>query len=207
MTYQFAEVPAAKGAPLLFLLHGTGGDEHDLIGLGRQVMAGAHLVAPRGDVLEGGAPRFFRRLGMGVYDMDDLTRATGKLADFIRDTVARVQPGSVAALGYSNGANILASVLFTAPDLIDRAVLMHPLIPFEPPAHRGLGGRQVLITAGRHDPITPEPATQGLADYFAAQGARADLVWHDGGHELRPSEVAAARAFLSGREFDRPVNA
>lgn len=196
MTYQFAEVAAPKGAPLLLLLHGTGGDERDLIGLGRQLMPEAHLVSPRGDVLEGGAPRFFRRLAMGVYDMDDLERATRKMAGFIRETAVRVRPKTVTALGYSNGANILASVLFTSPDLVDRAVLMHPLIPFEPPQQPELSGRHVLITAGRRDAISPSSATQGLADYFMDQGAVTELVWHDGGHELRPSEVAAAKAFL-----------
>lgn len=200
MTYHFAEVAAPSGSPLLVLLHGTGGDEHDLIGLGRQLMPRAHLVSPRGDVLEGGAPRFFRRLGMGIYDMDDLQRATEKMAEFIRATVARVRPGSVAALGYSNGANILASVLFTTPELVDRAVLMHPLIPFVPPPQPLLRGGSVLLTAGRRDPIAPVPATQALADYLAAQGAGVELVWHDGGHDVRPSEVAAAKTFLGGQE-------
>lgn len=197
MTYQFAEVAAAQGAPLLFLLHGTGGDERDLLGLGRQVLPTAHLISPRGDVLEGGAPRFFLRIAMGVYDMDDLKRATEKMIGFIRDAVARVQPGPVAALGYSNGANILASVLVGSPQLVDRAVLMHPLIPFEPEPQPGLAARQVLITAGRYDPIAPATMTQAFAAYLAAQQAEAAIIWHDGGHELRASEVAAARDFLS----------
>jgi phospholipase/carboxylesterase len=197
MSYIFAEVVAPAGAPLLFLLHGTGGNETDLLDLGRQVMPGAHLVSPRGDVSEGGAPRFFKRLGMGVYDMDDLARATAKMAGFMREHIAAAQPISVAALGYSNGANILASVLFAAPDLIDRAVLMHPLIPFAPPPQPGLAGRQVLITAGRRDPIGPVAMTERLSDYLAGQGAETRLAWHDGGHELRPSEIVEARQFLT----------
>jgi phospholipase/carboxylesterase len=195
--YIYAEHAARVGAPLLFLLHGTGGDEHDLIGLGRQVMPGARLVSPRGDVLESGAPRFFRRRGVGVYDMDDLARATTKMSEFMRAQVAAAKPPTVAALGYSNGANILASVLFAAPELIDRAVLMHPLIPFAPPPQPGLVGRRVLVTAGRRDPIAPAASTEALADWFAAQGAEATLVWHDGGHEVQPIELEAAKALLA----------
>jgi len=197
MSYRFAEVAAPQGAPLLLLLHGTGGDETDLVELGRQVMPGAYLISPRGDVLEGGAPRFFRRLAMGVYDMADIDRATTKLAAFIADQITRRGPSGVAALGYSNGANILASVLFSAPTLIDCAVLMHPLIPFEPPVQPGLAGRKVLITAGRRDPIAPAAGTAQLAAYFTSQGAHSSIAWHEGGHELRPSELAAARDFLA----------
>ena len=197
MTYVFAEVAAPQGSPLLFLLHGTGGDETDLLVLGRQVMPGAHLVSPRGDVDEAGAPRIFKRLGMGVYDMDDLARAISKLANFMRERIAVVQPSSVAALGYSNGANVLASVLFEAPELIDRAVLMHPLIPFAPQPQSGLAGRRVLITAGRRDPISPVVRTEQLADYFTTHGAEARIAWHDGGHELRATEVGEAQGFLT----------
>ena len=196
MTYTFAEKAAPQGAPLLFLLHGTGGNETDLLGLGGQVMPGAHLISPRGDVSEAGAPRFFKRLGMGVYDMDDLGRATHKLAMFVRERIAATKPSTVAALGYSNGANVLASVLFETPELIDRAVLMHPLIPFVPKLQPGLAGRQVLITAGRRDPIGPVESTEQLVAYFTAQGADARIVWHDGGHELRPTEVSEAQRFL-----------
>ena len=198
MSYAFAEVAAPRGAPLLFLLHGTGGDETDLIALGRQVLPGAHLVSPRGDVLEGDAPRFFKRLAMGVYDMADLDRATTKMARFIDERVRAAEPSIVAAVGYSNGANLLASVLFQHPDLLDRVVLMHPLVPFQPPNQPGLAGREVLITAGRHDPIAPEAATQALADYFAAQGAASSIAWHDGGHELRRPEFLAAQQMLTG---------
>jgi phospholipase/carboxylesterase len=195
-TYHTAEVAASKGAPLLLLLHGTGGDETDLIDIGRSLMPEAHIVSPRGDVSEDGALRFFRRTGMGVYDMDDLARATAKLGAFLGEKIAELEPSSVTALGFSNGANILASVLFAAPALIDRAVLMHPLIPFAPPPQPGLAGRRVLITAGRRDPISPVAATEALAAYFGAQGAAVETVWHDGGHELRREEVVAASVFV-----------
>lgn len=196
MTYHFAEVAAPKGAPLLILLHGTGGDENDLIDLGRQLLPDAHLISPRGDVSEGGALRFFRRTAEGVYDMADLARATEKMAAFIAAKVAETGATSVAALGYSNGANILASVLFARPELVGKAVLMHPLIPFAPAAQPGLSGTQVLITAGRRDPIAPAAGTEALAAYFAAQGATVDTLWHEGGHELRQEELRAARTLV-----------
>jgi phospholipase/carboxylesterase len=197
-TYQFAEVAAPAGAPLLVLLHGTGGGEQSFVQLGRRLMPGAHLVAPRGDVSEGGALRFFRRTGEGVYDMADLARATTKLTAFLEAQRQRLGAGEVFALGYSNGANILASVLFSAPQTIDRAVLMHPLIPFAPAPQPGLAGKKVLLTAGRRDPISPAPLTEQLAQYFAANGAETSLTWHDGGHEARPEEFAAAEVFLRG---------
>jgi len=195
--YLHAEVDAPNGAPLLFLLHGTGGDENDLVELGRQLMPGAHLISPRGDVSENGAPRFFKRLGMGVFDMPDLERATNKLRGFLRRQVERLLPERVAALGYSNGANILASVLFAEPLLIDRAVLMHPLIPFTPPSQPMLEGRQVLITAGRHDPIVPWDRTAELEAYFREQGAAVELFAHDGGHQLQRGELEASARFLT----------
>jgi len=195
-SYIYAEVAAPAGAPLLLLLHGTGGDENDLLDLGRAVLPGAHLISPRGDVSENGAPRFFRRVALGVYDIADLERATDKLCRFIAEQAQRTTPAWVGALGYSNGANVLASVTFKQPSLIDRAVLMHPLIPFTPPPQPGLAGRRILITAGRGDPIAPFERTELLVSYFAAQGATTELVAHDGGHQLRREEVSAARAFF-----------
>jgi phospholipase/carboxylesterase len=196
--YQFAEVAAPAGAPLLILLHGTGGDETDLIELGRSVLPQAHIVAPRGDVSEAGALRFFRRTGMGVYDMADLARATAKMIAFIAARREALAPPSVQALGFSNGANILAAVLFEAPQLVERAVLMHPLVPFVPPPQPGLAGRRVLLTAGRRDPMAPAGTTEALAAYFAGQGAAVETAWHEGGHELRREEVAAVKGFLAG---------
>ena len=197
MSYTFAEVVAPKGAPLFFLFHGTGGDQHDLLELGGQLLPGAHLVSPRGDVSEHGALRFFRRTGEGLYDMADLERGTAKMAGFLRERIAATEPSSVTALGFSNGANILASVLFSAPELIDRAVLMHPLIPFQPDPQPGLKGRKVQITAGRADPIAPVARTETLFDYFVAQGAEARLDWQEGGHQIRQPELLAVRDFLA----------
>jgi phospholipase/carboxylesterase len=195
-SYHYAEIAAAPGAPLLFLFHGTGGNENDLIGLGQQLAPNAHLISPRGDVSEGGALRFFRRTGEGVYDMVDFARATAKMSAFVASETNRLKPSKVAAIGYSNGANILASVLFAKPELIDSAALMHPLIPFEPAPQAGLAGRKVLITAGRRDPICPAPLTERLGGYFIAQGADVSTFWHEGGHELRQPELQAVQTFL-----------
>lgn len=185
----------AVDSPLIFLFHGTGGDENQFFDLAEQLVPGATRIAPRGDVSEGGALRYFRRTGEGVYDMADLAQRTGAMAAFVRTEVEKLKPSRVLGLGYSNGANILASVQFAAPDLFDATVLMHPLIPFTPPK-ADFAGKRVLITAGQRDPIAPASATQTLADYFEAGGAGTQLVWHPGGHELRQEELLAARTFL-----------
>ncbi|WP_333830188.1 alpha/beta hydrolase [Pararhodobacter sp.] len=185
------------GAPLVFTFHGTGGDEHQFTGLVAQLLPGAGLVAPRGDVLEHGANRYFRRTGEGVYDMADLATRTAKMTGFISAHRAANPGVPVYALGYSNGANILASVLFGAPDLFDRVVLMHPLIPWKPAPNPALASVSVLLTAGKRDPICPLPLTQALADYLREQGAPLTLSLHDGGHELRQTELDAIAGFLT----------
>ena len=195
--YQFRSAPGAEAAsPVIFLFHGTGGDENQFFDLAGQLMPGARRVAPRGDVSEHGALRYFRRTGEGVYDMDDLALRTAAMQAFVREQIGEARPSQVVGLGYSNGANILAAMQFAAPDLFDATVLMHPLIPFTPePAD--FAGRRVLITAGRRDPIAPAGATQALADYFSANAASVELVWHEGGHDLLNEELAAVQKFLN----------
>lgn len=185
-----------QGGPLLFVFHGTGADETQFLGLGRDLLPGVTVVAPRGDVSEHGAARYFRRTAEGVYDMADLTRATAKMAGFVRAHAGGRQPSSVIGLGYSNGANILASVLFEAPGLFDAAVLMHPLIPFRPQPV-DLASTRVLMTAGRRDPICPPQLTASLEETLRGFGADIETVWHDGGHEVRQQEITAAGAFLA----------
>jgi phospholipase/carboxylesterase len=196
-SYIHAALPGTPGGPLLFAFHGTGGDESQLVGLGRELLPGATIVSPRGDVSEFGAARFFRRAGEGVYDMADLARATDKMAGFVMAHRDAAKPSRVIGLGYSNGANILASVVFADPDLFDAAVLMHPLIPFAPDIKGGLVGKHILITAGRRDPICPPPLTTRLEAYLREAEADVTVAWHEGGHELRPNEVEAARRFLA----------
>lgn len=183
--------------PLVFAFHGTGGDENQLLGFARELAPGATIVSPRGDVSEMGAARFFRRTGEGVYDMDDLARATDKMAGFVKAHVEAARPSRVLALGYSNGANILASVLFAAPELFDAVALMHPLIPFAPEVKGSLAGRHVLVTAGRRDPICPPELTSRLDAYLRQAGADVSLEWHDGGHEVRPDEIDAVKRLFA----------
>ncbi len=197
MTYVAKRTKGAAGQPLFLTFHGTGGTEDQFHGFARQLMPGAHVTSPRGDVSEHGALRYFARTGEGVYDMDDLTRRTDAMATFIDAERAATDADQVIGLGYSNGANILASVALQRPELVDTLILMHPLIPWEPAPQLGLRDRKVLITAGQRDPICPAPMTQRLAGYLEAQGAHAQLHWHPGGHEISQSEVDAIAAFLA----------
>lgn len=189
--------PGSPGGPLLFTFHGTGGDENQFLGLARGLVPTATIVSPRGDVSEHGAARFFRRTGEGVYDMDDLARATDSMSAFVRAHVEAAKPSAVLGLGYSNGANILASVVFADPGLFHATVLMHPLIPFEPQVDGDLSGRRILITAGRRDPICPPNLTARLVAHLEARGADAKVEWHEGGHEIRDNEIEAARRFFA----------
>lgn len=192
-----ARTEGRPGAPLLLTFHGTGGNERQFHGIGPDLLPGAHVVSPRGEVSEGGMLRFFRRTGEGIYDMEDLGRRTALMVDFAAEEVARTGASRVVGLGYSNGANILASVVVTRPELFTDAALLHPLIPFTPPPAPGLEGRRVLITAGQRDPICPPQLTMRLSDWLETQGARVTLHWHGGGHEVAPSEWDAVRGFLA----------
>lgn len=185
------------GAPLIFALHGTGGDEHQFFDLVQQIHPGAGIVSPRGDVSEMGAARFFRRTGEGVYDMDDLARRTQAMVDFIEAHKADNPGVPVYGFGYSNGANILASVVMARADLFDRVGLLHPLIPWEPAPVEGLEDRKVLVTAGQHDPICPWPMSERLIGWFKDQGAEVDVTVHGGGHEVRPEELQALARLLT----------
>lgn len=185
------------GAPLVFAFHGTGGDETQFFDVVRQVNPRAGIVSPRGDVSEHGAARFFRRTGEGVYDMDDLARRTQAMVRFVEAQKAEYPGVATYGFGYSNGANILASVMMARPDLFDRVGLLHPLIPWAPEPVAGLDGRHVLVTAGRQDPICPWPLIARLIEWLAAQGADVETVIHDGGHEIRPEEVQALARHLT----------
>ncbi len=195
-TYIEKVLPGQPGGPLIFTFHGTGADENQFPAFARDLLPAATIVSPRGDVSEHGAVRFFRRTGEGVYDMEDLARATAKMKGYVEAHVAEINPSAVYGLGYSNGANILASTLFAAPKLFDAVVLMHPLIPFEPRIDGDLKGTRILITAGRQDPICPPTLTSRLEAWLRGAGADVILEWHPGAHEVRPNEVEAARRFL-----------
>lgn len=193
-TYLNVDIPGASdGAPAFFLFHGTGGDEHQFTELAAELRPGARRIGVRGDVSEGGALRYFRRVGEGRYDMADLARATKKLAAWVPSVAPE---GQRMALGYSNGANIIAATLFEAPETFDVAVIMHPLIPFTPGPQPGLSGKRIIITAGRHDPIAPAHSAEQLVAYLKEQGADVTLFWHEGGHEIRREELLAVQQFF-----------
>lgn len=196
MTYVAKRTAGTAGAPLFLTFHGTGGSEDQFHGFVEQLLPGAHITSPRGDVSEQGALRYFRRAAEGVYDMADLAQRSAAMAEFIAAEQAAMTPAQIIGLGYSNGANILAAVAFEKPALVDTLVLMHPLIPWDPVPQPGLAGRRILITAGERDPICPPDRTRALADYLTAQGADVTTHWHPGGHDIARSEVDAITAFL-----------
>lgn len=184
----------------MLLLHGTGADENDLIPLGRAVAPGAALLSPRGQVLENGMPRFFRRLAMGVFDVEDLKRRTEDLAEFVEAAAAHYEfdLARTILLGYSNGANIGGSLLLSRPGLMPAAVLLHAMVPFRPEALPELAGTRVLITGGMQDPMIPLDQTRALAGILEEAGAGVELSLEPGGHELTNPELRKVAAWIGG---------
>jgi phospholipase/carboxylesterase len=189
----------------LLLLHGTGGDENDLLPLGRALAPEANLLSPRGKVLEAGMPRFFRRLAMGVFDVEDLKRRTHELGDFIEEasTAYGLDQERIVALGYSNGANIAASLLLLRPGLLRAAALLHAMVPFQPDDLPDLSGTSALVTAGRNDTMIPPDHPEMLARMLEQTGADVVLDWHPGGHQLGPAELAAVKTWLDQLHHSR----
>ncbi len=194
-------VPGEEGGPdtTLLLLHGTGGNEEDLIPLGRELVPGAAILSPRGRVLEHGMPRFFRRLAEGVFDQEDLARRTRELADFVEAAVREydLDPTKLVAVGYSNGANIAASLLLRRPGLLRAAVLFRAMVPFEPEEPVDLSGMPVFLAGGRMDQMIAPSDTERLAEILHNSGAELDLRWRNAGHPLTYEEVEEAKAWLS----------
>ncbi|MEM0900543.1 MAG: N-acetyltransferase [Pseudomonadota bacterium] len=179
-----------KGGPVIFAFHGTGGDEHQFLDAASQMMPEAKVIAPRGDVSEMGAARFFKRTGEGQYDFDDLWKRTEAVTRFVSNHVEASEPGTVIGLGYSNGANILAAVIDRSPNLFQHAALMHPLVTWDIDKAANAGTLDVLITAGARDPICPPDMTGKLADMLEDKGASVRTWWHRGGHEVPADEMA-----------------
>ena len=184
----------------LLLLHGTGGSEDDLVPLGRDLASGAAILSPRGKVSEYGAARFFRRLAEGVFDHEDLVFRTHELADFVDNASDEYgfDLSRLVAVGYSNGANIAASLMLLHPDLLRAAVLFRAMVPFEPEETPDLSGMPVFLSAGRRDRMIPPQNTERLAEILREAGADLDLRWRDTGHPLTYEEVAEARDWLAG---------
>ena len=191
--------PATAGSTdTLLLLHGTGGNENDLIGIAGTVAPGAAVISPRGNVLESGAPRFFHRLAEGVFDPAEVRSRGEELARFVRAAVASydLDPARVYALGYSNGANIASTVMLIDPEIILAAILLRPMLVFEPAEKVDLTGKDVLISAGRVDPIVPVDSVEKLVGVLQERGANVAVKWQLGGHNLVPSEIKEASEWL-----------
>ena len=187
-------------APPLLLLHGTGGNERDLLRLGRAISPGSALLSPRGDVNEGGALRFFARLAEGVFDATEVTRRTHALADWVAAAAKKYQldPTRLIAVGFSNGANIAATMLQLRPESLGGGVLIRPMVVLEQPAAPGsLAGKRVLLLNGNVDPIVPLEHASRLADLLRAGGANVTAQLLPASHNLTPADVAAAQAWLA----------
>ena len=181
------------------LLHGTGGNERDLIPLGRELDPNAGLLSPRGKVLENGMPRFFRRLAEGVFDLDDLQKRTHELADFIVAASDRykIDKQKMIAVGYSNGANIAASLLLLRPEVLSAAVLFRAMMPLIPETMPTLFDKHVLISAGESDPIMPASETRKLVELLRNAGANVTIRFLRAGHQLTGQDIDVAREWLS----------
>jgi phospholipase/carboxylesterase len=197
-------VPAQTAdAPTLLLLHGTGGNENDLLPVGHMLDERAALLSPRGKVLEHGMPRFFRRLAEGVFDHEDLMRRTHELAGFVERSVDEydIDQSRFFAVGFSNGANIAASLLLAYPRLLAGAVLLRAMVPFEPDSAADLSGIPVYLAAGRSDQMVPPENTERLAQVLREAGADVTLDWQPGGHGIGPDEIQAAQNWFAKRTF------
>ena len=193
--YQPGKTP---DSPTLLLLHGTGGNERDLLPLAPELLPGAGVLSPRGKVLEHGMPRFFRRLAEGVFDLEDLRFRTAELADFIGAAAAEYafDAAQVVAAGFSNGANIASSLVLLRPGVLSRAVLFRAMVPLVPDPLPSLPSTPVLISNGHTDPIVPLAETEALATLLRDAGAAVTLVWQAAGHHLIEEDLLRAREWL-----------
>jgi phospholipase/carboxylesterase len=193
-------VPGTRhGATPLLLLHGTGGNETDLLDLGRSLAPEAPLLSPRGRVLENGMPRFFRRLAEGVFDLADLRLQAQELARFVSAARTHYGMGDIPpmALGYSNGANIAAALLLLHPGSLSGAVLLRPMVPLIPDRLPDLDGVRVLIAAGLRDPIAVPAQAQALGELLTQCGAELTIQWSNAAHGLVQDDLDAAERWLS----------
>ncbi|MFC5470104.1 alpha/beta hydrolase [Cohnella suwonensis] len=190
-----------EGAPVLLLLHGTGGTEHDLLPVAGAISPDSAVLSVRGNVLENGMPRFFRRLAEGVFDIEDLVFRTAELHSFLDEAAAQYgfERGNVVAVGYSNGANIAGSMLFHYEGTLKGAILHHPMVPLRGVRLPGLSGVPVFIGAGENDPICRPEETDELGGLLSEAGAEVSVHWERAGHRLTGTEVAAAASWFAER--------
>lgn len=193
-------VPAQEPPFTLLLLHGTGGNENSMVSIGRSLAPKAALLSPRGKVLENGMPRFFRRFAEGVFDLEDVRFRTHELADFVESAseLYGFDSDKTIAVGFSNGANIAASILLLRPGLLAGAILFRTMVPLVPEKMPGLSGTSVFISAGRLDPMTRQEQPERLASMLSSAGANVTLNWENTGHKLNLQEIDRAKEWLSG---------
>ena len=180
------------------LLHGTGGNEQDLIPLAYELDKSAAILSPRGKVLENGiTPRFFRRLAEGVFDIDDLKFRTNELADFVIDSskTYNFDLQHVIAVGYSNGANIAASMLLLRPEILSSAILFRAMVPLVPQTLPNLSDKRIFMSSGLYDPIVSRQEAERLFGLFKEAGAKVSLSWQESGHELTMDEIRNAKEY------------
>jgi phospholipase/carboxylesterase len=202
--YRFVP-PKGEGVPPLLLLHGTGGDENDLLQLGTLVSPNSALLSPRGRVLENGMPRFFRRLAEGVFDEDDVRRRALELADFVDEARLRHGIDRPVALGYSNGANIAAALMLLRPGTLAGAALLRAMVPLSDPRHPDLSRVPVLIASGKVDPIVPASNSARLAAMLRDAGADVSHQTLPVGHQLSRADVALVRDWLATVDVQEPL--
>ena len=195
--------PADPGSPTLLLLHGTGGSEHDLIPLAESLAQGAGVISPRGKVLERDMPRFFRRLAEGVFDLDDLRFRTHELAGFVAAAAANYgfDAKRVVAVGFSNGANMAASILLLEPAVLAGAILFRAMVPIVPDPLPSLSGTAVFMSNGRTDMLIQAPEAERLASILRQAGADVTLEWQPGGHQLTRQDVVLAEKWWIGQRI------
>jgi phospholipase/carboxylesterase len=194
-------LPATDSAitETLIVLHGTGGDENDLVGLGQAIAPGAAILSPRGKVVENGAPRFFRRLAEGVFDPQEVRSRAEELAGFVHSAILQygLNPSRVFAFGFSNGANIASTMMFLEPALLQGAIFFRPMLVLEPDNVPDLSDTAVLISSGRMDPIVPAQSVNRLVELFESANAEVTLKWQLAAHNLLPSEIREAADWLA----------
>jgi len=184
--------------PTFLLLHGTGGNEEDLVPIGHEISSEAAILSPRGKVLEDGMARFFRRLAEGVFDIEDLKFRTNELADFVKaaSKAYGFDMQHIIAVGYSNGANIASSMLLLRSEILSAAILFRAMVPLVPEVLPNLTDKRIFMSSGLHDPIVPKREVESLSSLFKKVGAEVSLYWQNSGHELRIEEVKKAKEWL-----------
>lgn len=200
LEYNYIYVPGdTTSIVTLLLLHGTGGDEHNLLTIGRKLDPHAHVLSPRGNVLEGHANRFFERLSEGVFNEEDVKKRSKELSEFVEAAKEKhgLQNTKVVAVGFSNGANIAAAVLLLHPHILDGAILLRAMLPLTPSAEPDLSNTPILLLSGTKDAMVDESQVQKLAELFQAGGAKLTHKWVDTGHNLLPEDIGVSAQWLS----------